>query len=202
MRFLFTAGLLSALQVSSYIGEATAKPLNSVLVELRIRKYFDAYALSPDSLPLITVNEVSAVDSSISAAPDFQPNSTTMSILEGLFLMQRQQREAKRFMKREIAKRQIPSGHGRPECKKKLYKLCDGIYKMFWNNATNKCESCEVGEIPNPLADRCEKPESEEEEKERGKCPPGKKLDPSVPNQVSHASNISYMSRPEENWTC
>lgn len=180
MRLLFPAGLLCTLQVCSHLGETSAKPLTS-LVELSIRREFSA-----DGLPFMSVRDVVLTDRESFPLTDYQPNSTTVTVLDHLLAMHRQKRETSIYMKRkELSKRQTFGGRTKQCEKKKKYKLCDGIYKMFWNALTKTCETCEAGKEPTSKGDKCVEPETPEQEKERGKCPLGKKLDPNVPGQVS-----------------
>jgi len=191
MRLPSPAGLVGALQVCSYIGKLTAKPVQPVVIELRVRKDLDYY--NPDAIngiPYMSVNNVvlSSGFNDTAEFSDYQPISTTVTILKYLLAMRDQQRQASSFIKREeLEKRQTFAGHTRKcDKKKKKYKLCDGIYDMVWNSVTKKCEICGKGMEPNGKTDKCVKKETPEDEKERGKCPLGMKLDPKVKGQVSY----------------
>lgn len=187
--------ILGVLQLgSSYIAGAVAKPLSTGL-ELRIPKN-----LGLDPYPLnahlnITVHEVVLPDHDILPYPEYNPNSATTAILNGLVVMQRQKREASIINKNDDSKnrRAILSDNNRKCKKKKKNKLCDGIYKMVWNAITRQCEACPEGQKPSEKGDKCIVPETPEEEKERGKCPQGQKLDPSIPGQVSAIPAIPFM---------
>jgi hypothetical protein len=55
------------------------------------------------------------------------------------------------------------------------------------NAVTKACEPCPKGQEPSAKGDKCETPETEEEKANRGRCPLGKILDPSIPGQVSQS---------------
>jgi hypothetical protein len=192
MRFFSSVGLLGTLQVC-LIGESIATPAQPPLVELRIKRDVDVSAVKSGSIPFLAVRDVFQRDLTFSPS-DYEPNSTTVTVLEHLLAMQRQKREGAEFMRRsELEKRQTFGGRtpGK-ECKKKKYKKCDGIYKMFWNLTTQKCDLCPAGKKPTETSDKCVDEETPEQEKERGRCPPGMKLDPSVPGQVCYFCNFTH----------
>lgn len=193
MRLFFSTALLGTLSLNLLLGELNAKPLSSALIELRIRKDVDLHVNASNDRPLLTVRDVILIDRNISHLPDYPPNSTTVAIMEHFFAMYRQKREASNFKEQEDLELRQPHKK-RKACKKKKYKKCDGVYKMFWNTATKQCDLCPVGKEPDAKTDKCVDPETPEQEKERGKCPPGKKLDPNVPGQVSWNFILVYNS--------
>jgi hypothetical protein len=102
-------------------------------------------------------------------------------------MMHRQKREASDFLRAEALEKTQDLGKRRTKkCDKKhKYKLCDGPIGMFMNAVTKACEPCPKGQEPSAKGDKCETPENQEERNNRGNCPPGKIMDPTVPNQVS-----------------
>ncbi|ORY14965.1 hypothetical protein BCR34DRAFT_598865 [Clohesyomyces aquaticus] len=181
MHFLPFVGLLGALTLFKNLGESTAKPIKPVVIELRIAKNMGANISTATDFPLLIVRDVVLSDRDVPSFTEYRPNSTTVTILEHFIAMHRQKRKASIFKKRQdLEKRK------NKECKKKKkknYKLCEGVYKMFWNAATRQCEFCDKGKVPNPKGEKCIDPETPEHEKERGRCPEGKILDPSVSGQ-------------------
>lgn len=187
MWLLSSSVLLGAIQVCSLLGESVATPVNSGVVELRIRKNLDVDSIVSGGASFITARDLLFVERDITTLPKYQPNSTTVTILEHLALMHRQKRDGAILNKREEAEKSQNLDKRKKKCgKKRKYKKCDnGPYDYFWNAQTKKCEMCPAQQKPTPKGDKCEKPETPEEQKARGKCPPGKILDPAVPGQVS-----------------
>lgn len=65
---------------------------------------------------------------------------------------------------------------------------------MVYSEKSQKCEDCPAGQKASKDGSKCEKPKSPAEQKEQGKCPDGKKLDPSVKGQVNSAIYSSHRS--------
>lgn len=201
---IFTlCAVFTVLHLWTYLcGESNANPLNPTVVEVRIPKNSFLGGSGYAGGPSIAVNNIALNARDVRAISDYTPHSTTIATIEHLLRMQRQKREAVVFMKREaellepynvLSMRKRQEG---PKCdkkKKKKYKLCDGIYKMFWNAATKSCEACKAGQEPTPKADQCVDPETPEDEKKRGKCPVEKIFDPAVPGQVTKISTAIFI---------
>lgn len=187
MNFVSLSGLLGALQVCSYVAIVVGKPVHPMGIELRIRKNLSTQSIGGNNAPVMSVREVPLAGQNTFDFPEYQPNTTTVTILEYLLDMHRQKRRAITIYKREELQKRGVVKAGSNECKKKKKdKLCEGRSKMFWNAVTKQCEACDAGKDPSPKGDKCVTPETPEEELKRGKCPPGKRLDPAVSDQVSH----------------
>ncbi|KAH8730567.1 hypothetical protein GQ44DRAFT_768328 [Phaeosphaeriaceae sp. PMI808] len=201
MRVFTSMGMLGMLQVCLIIGETFASPTQKTLVELRIKRDVDETSMELGSIPFLAVRDVFLRDMDFSHS-DHEPNSTTIVVLEHLLAIQRQKREGAEFMRRsELEKRQTFGGRKQPgdDCKKKKYKKCSGIYEMYWDEKAKKCDLCPAGKKPTETSDKCIDQDTPEQEKERGKCPPGMKLDPSVPGQNENTLNPKCVNKDDKN---
>jgi hypothetical protein len=125
MRFLSHAEIVGALGLCSYISLASAIPVNSDVVELRIRRapHLDSPSLGS---PLIAVRNVFLPDHDVLHFFSYEFNSTTITILEHLSMMHRQKREASDFMRAEAMEKSQNVG-------KRKAKKCDrkNKYKLW-----------------------------------------------------------------------
>jgi hypothetical protein len=138
------------------------------------------------------VHEIFLNERIISPLSDYQPSASTLAILENLSIMHHQKRGAQIFKRGEASQKRKIFGRAK-NCKNRKYKLCGGAFKMFWNATKQQCEACSDGKEASPKGDACVDRKLSDEERERGQCPPGKRLDPNVPGQVSGYS-ISFPS--------
>jgi hypothetical protein len=160
------AWFVGALSLSTLISQAVAT--DGIMVELRIRKP-DLAKRGLTERSLLEVREASIIaDGGFTSFIAERADNSTLSSIEQM-----------------VQKRQTNNNNNKngAACKKKK---CDNN-SMVYSQSTKKCEACPAGQKANAVGDKCEKPKTDQEKKEQGKCPDGKKLDPAVKGQVNIA---------------
>jgi hypothetical protein len=155
---------VGALSLSTLISQAVAT--DGIMVELRIRKP-DLAKRGLTERSLLEVREASIIaDGGFTSFIAERADNSTLSSIEQMV----QKRQSANDNKNGAA------------CKKKTEKCY--YSSMVYSETTKKCEDCPAGQKANAVGDKCEKPKTDQEKKEQGKCPDGKKLDPAVKGQV------------------
>lgn len=169
MKPLSPTWLVGALSLSTLVSQAIAD--EPIMVELRLRKSNNVMKRGVNGGPALEVRDASIIaDGGFSSFLAERANNSTLSQIEEI------------LHKRQTNKDKDDKG----KCKKAPKCYYDS---MVYSEKTQKCEDCPRGEKASKDGTKCEKPKTEKEQKEQGKCPDGKKLDPSVKGQDELTEN-------------
>ncbi|KAF2261260.1 hypothetical protein CC78DRAFT_583904 [Lojkania enalia] len=168
MKTLSPMWFVGALSLSTLVSQIDAN--NGIMVELRIRMS-DVVKPSLNERSLFEVRDASIIaDGGFSSFLAERADNSTLSQIEEI-----------------VQKRQASNNNNNAGTCKKTQRC---YYKtMVYNEKTQQCENCPSGQQANAAGDKCEKPKTDQERKEQGKCPDGQKLDPAVPGQDELTEN-------------
>jgi hypothetical protein len=166
MKTLCPTWFVGALSLSTLVSQTVAT--DGIMVELRIRKP-DLAKRGLNERSLLEVREASIIsDGGFSSFIAERADNSTLSSIEQI-----------------VQKRQTANDNKNGGACKKTTKC--NYSSMVYSEKTGKCEDCPAGQKASAAGDKCEKPKTDQEKKEQGKCPDGKKLDPAVKGQVNIA---------------
>ncbi|KAH7116270.1 hypothetical protein B0J11DRAFT_584301 [Dendryphion nanum] len=145
---------------------------DGVLLEFRIRKPFATNEKGTDAQLL---GEVTSAE--ILGNPELSNliarSDTSLEQIEALI-------QHRSVLKRQNKDKDPPSCQRKTKCPTNA---------QYFDEKTQKCEPCPPGQESSKDGDKCVPKKTDDEKKEQGKCPDGKKLDPSVLGQNELTEN-------------